>query len=112
MIGWGISKIRLLCLTDTINFFAVPADGELLLSSPDCRNQAFSYRGNARLAGSCRDDRGVINQLAGPWRSDLLEHIASVQICPAIVAPMVDNITRLNEVAEQLYRRWTATITL
>ena len=48
----------------------------------------------------------------GPWRSDLLEHSASVQICTAIVAPVVDNSARLNEVAEQLYLRWTATLTL
>jgi hypothetical protein len=46
------------------------------------------------------------------WRSALLEHSASMQYHPAIVAPMVDNISRLNGVAEQLYRRCTATLTL
>jgi hypothetical protein len=35
-----------------------------------------------------------------------------MQYHPAIVAPMVDNISRLNGVAEQLYRLCTATLTL
>jgi hypothetical protein len=47
-----------------------------------------------------------------PWRSALLEQSASVQYYPAIMAPMADNISRLNWVAEQLYRRCTATLTL
>jgi hypothetical protein len=46
------------------------------------------------------------------WRDDLQATTPSTQSYQQIKDPLAINVAALNQVAERLYQRWTATITL
>jgi len=45
------------------------------------------------------------------WRDDLEATTPSIQNYKQIKEPLAVNVIALNQVAERLYQRWTATIT-
>ena len=93
--------------------FAVPADAQLLFSSQHCQNQAYSYGGNVlAMQGHVEMTEALLRSWITQWRSHLHECSASVQNYRQIEHNLKANIAALNQLAETLYQRWAATLSL
>ena len=93
--------------------FAVPAEAQLLFSSQHCQNQAYSYDDNVlAMQGHVEMTEALLRSWITQWRSHLKQTSASVQNHRQIESDLETNIAALNQVAERLYQRWAATLSL
>lgn len=93
--------------------FDIPPDATPLFSSQYCKNQAYSYGDNV-LAMQCHVE--MTEELLTLWLDkypdDLSKESDSEQTHQQIRAKLSENISGLNKVAEQLYKKWISTLTL
>ena len=93
--------------------FALPPGAQLLFSSQHCQNQAYCYGDNVlAMQGHVEMTEPLLRGWISQWRSHLGETSVSVQNHEQIEADLASNIARLNLVAERLYQRWVATVSL
>ena len=93
--------------------FSLPEKAQLLFSSDYCHNQAYSYGKNVlAMQGHVEMTESLLAGWITQWRDDLQTTTPSTQNYEQIKESLVTNVAALNQVAEKLYQRWTATITL
>ena len=93
--------------------FSLPEKAQLLFSSDYCHNQAYSYGNNVlAMQGHVEMTEPLLTDWITQWRDDLHNTTPSTQNYAQIEQPLVANIAALNKVAEQLYQRWTSTLSL
>ena len=93
--------------------FALPAQAQLLFSSKHCHNQAYCYGDNVlAMQGHVEMTEPMLVEWMTRWRSFLMDQSPSVQNYQQMNEHLKVNITALNKVAEQLYQRWTSTLSL
>jgi hypothetical protein len=54
----------------------------------------------------------LLNDWITKWRDDLKVSLPSMQNYEQVRENLVDNVSRLNKVAERLYQRWSMTLSL
>ena len=92
--------------------FDLPKNSQLLFSSDYCHNQAYSYGDNVlAMQGHVEMTKPLLTDWITQWRGDLEATTPSIQNYKQIKEPLAVNVIALNQVAERLYQRWTATIT-
>jgi len=92
--------------------FDLPKNSQLLFSSDYCHNQAYSYGDNVlAMQGHVEMTKPLLTDWITQWRDDLEATTPSIQNYKQIKEPLAVNVIALNQVAERLYQRWTATIT-
>lgn len=87
--------------------FTLPKGSTLLLSSPDCQNQAFAL--DRHLALQCHVE--MTEEMIKTWCKTGAGEIAasigpSVQSVEAIQANLAERVPALNEIAGHLYKKW------
>lgn len=87
--------------------FTLPKGSTLLLSSPDCQNQAFAL--DRHLALQCHVE--MTEEMIKTWCKTGAGEIAanigpSVQSVEAIQTNLAERVPALNEVAGHLYEKW------
>lgn len=87
--------------------FTLPKGSTLLLSSPDCQNQAFAL--DRHLALQCHVE--MTEEMIKTWCKTGAGEIAanigpSVQSVEVIQTNLAERVPALNEVAGHLYKRW------
>jgi len=93
--------------------FAVPHKAQLLFSSDHCHNQAYSYGDNVlAMQGHVEMTKPLLTEWITGWRDDLQVTAPSIQNHEQIKTSLSANIVELNQVAEQLYKRWSSTLSL
>jgi len=84
-----------------------------LFSSKHCHNQAYSYGDNVlAMQGHVEMTEALVLDWITKWRDHLRDTTPSTQNYEQIKESLVTNVAALNQVAERLYQRWTATIIL
>ena len=93
--------------------FSVPVGAQLLFSSEHCQHQAYSYGNNVlAIQGHVEMTESLLVSWLTQWRSYLSEQSDSEQTDDEIRQHLVANVAALNQVAERLYCRWSATLSL
>ena len=92
--------------------FSVPAQAELILSSPHCAHQAFAWGPHLGLQCHIEMNSSMINQWCELGADEIQaarsgpQPSPAVQTAAAIVANSPTHLPALNQVAEQVYQRW------
>lgn len=96
-----------------VETFGIPDGAERLFSSAHCRNQAYIYADNV-LAMQCHVEmtEPLITNWLSDCKDDLSNESASEQTYEQIKDNLVDKVSALNRVADNLYGRWTATLAM
>lgn len=93
--------------------FSLPENAELLFSSNHCHNQAYCYGDNVlAMQGHVEMTEPLLTDWITQWRNDLVKTSNSIQNFEQINESLVANVAALNQVAEWLYGRWTATLSI
>jgi GMP synthase-like glutamine amidotransferase len=91
--------------------FAIPANAELLFCSAHCKNQAYSYGNNVLAIQSHVEMTGpLLTDWINQWKAELRNISVSEQDYVQIKENLVENISALNRVADNLYGRWITTL--
>lgn len=93
--------------------FSLPENAQLLFCSEHCQNQAYCFGDNVlAMQGHVEMTEELLNDWITKWRDDLKVSLPSMQNYEQVRENLVDNVSRLNKVAERLYQRWSMTLSL
>jgi len=91
--------------------FSLPDGAELILENDHCAHQAFVL-GNV-LALQCHVEMTapMVREWASLYRDELAAATGSVQTAEQLTAGLAERISRLQQLADPLYRRWLRPLT-
>ncbi|NQY63807.1 MAG: type 1 glutamine amidotransferase [Alteromonadaceae bacterium] len=91
--------------------FSIPPTATPLFSSEHCKNQAYRYGDNV-LAMQCHVEmtESMLTCWVNNYPDELQNESSSEQTPEQITKNIVENVSALNRVAEQLYGKWVNTL--
>jgi GMP synthase-like glutamine amidotransferase len=91
--------------------FSLPAGAEVILENDWCANQAFSLDNTLALQCHVEMTAPMVREWAALYKDELDDPSPAVQSAEEITRNLETRVTRLQQVADRLYRRWLRPLT-